>query len=338
MHDTVGIIYQLPAAENEDSSNTAASTSSTFPFDDSREGYQPPSRKRRRFNEITREMRPYYPQPATDMQMLLIDSFHDAIDVCKGATEIAINKDLLWIISLSRNNSIPMWFGFNCMILTDQSEIQKIDYLAPINNSPTSYTVVNEILLMAKEIAQKCQNEMIIVTYDLAIAKMAMQIQESDKPKFDNIFVDLGEFHMEIALFKAIGKFIDSNGLVEALVQTEVLVGGSMNSFLDSKHFNRCKRLNPLTSAVLQILHFEHYLSTTEISPEVLDDLVQNVSDSLSTENVSDVNERIELSDLLSLIVNDYKDYCKKILMDEHGKLHNITINIVSLSIYFYKF
>ena len=194
MHDTVGIIHQFPAAENEDSSNTAALTSSTFPFDDSREEYPIAN--------------------AYCMQMLTIDSFHDTIDVCKGATEIAINNDLLWIISLSRNISIPMWLGFNCMISTDQSEIQKIDYLSPKNNSPTSYFVVNETLRMAKEIAEKCQNEIIIVTYDLAIAKMAMQIHESDKPKFDNIFINLGAFHMEIALFKAIGKFIDSSGLV----------------------------------------------------------------------------------------------------------------------------
>ena len=34
-----------------------------------------------------------------------------------------------------------------------------------------------------------------------------------------------------------------------------------MNNFLDSKHFNRCKRLHPLTSAALKMLHLEQYLS-----------------------------------------------------------------------------
>lgn len=37
-----------------------------------------------------------------------------------------------------------------------------------------------------------------------------------------------------------------------------------MNSFLDSKHFNRCKRLHPLASGALQVLHFEKYLSAIE--------------------------------------------------------------------------
>lgn len=81
---------------------------------------------------------------------------------------------------------------------------------------------------------------------------------------------------MQIAFFKAIGKYIDSSGLDEALVQAEVLTGALMNSFLDSEHFNRCKRLHPLTSAALQILHFEQYSSTTEISPDILDEILQS--------------------------------------------------------------
>ncbi|KAG5887454.1 hypothetical protein JTB14_017310 [Gonioctena quinquepunctata] len=173
----------------------------------------------------------------------------------EGATEVATDKDLLWIMSLSKLDSVPMWLGYNCLISIDLSEKQKIEYLPPINSSPTSYAIVNETLVMANEIAEKCQQEQIIVTYDLAIAKMAMKIQEKEKPKFDKVFVNLGAFHMEMAFFKAIGKYIDGSGLVEILVQAEVLANGSMNSFLDSKHFNRCKRLHPLIACIK--LHFE---------------------------------------------------------------------------------
>ena len=43
----------------------------------------------------------------------------------------------------------------------------------------------------------------------MTIAKIAMQIQHEESPKFDNIFINLGAFHMEMALFNAIGKYID---------------------------------------------------------------------------------------------------------------------------------
>lgn len=150
---------------------------------------------------------------------------------------------------------------------------------------------------------------------------MAMQIQEQDKPKFDHIFVNLGAFHMQMAFFKAIGKYIDSCGLVDVLVQSEVLAGGSANSFLDSKHFNRCKRLHPLTASALQTLHFEQYLSTTNISLEMLDDLLKTLEENtLCNESTSNVHDAIELPDVLNRVVNGYKEFCKQILTGEKSK------------------
>lgn len=168
---------------------------------------------------------------------------------------------------------------------------------------------------MSSEIAEKCQQDHIIVTYDLAI--MAMQIQENEKPKFDNIFVNLGAFHMQIAFFKAVGKYVDSCGLVEALVQAEVLASGSMNSFLESKHFNRCKRLHPLTAAALQKLHFEKYFSTSNVSLEMLDDLLRTVIVNAPTFNL---NDPIELPDTLNRIINGYQEFSQQTLKGEKEK------------------
>ncbi|KAG5862641.1 hypothetical protein JTB14_004270 [Gonioctena quinquepunctata] len=304
MHDTVGIIYQFTSADNVDNLDTTTSSEPEV----NEEG---PLRKRRR------EIRPYYSKPKTNLQLLPVDSFTTVIDVCQGATEVATDKDLLWIMSLSKLDSVPMWLGYNCLISIDLSEKQKIKFLPPINSSPTSYAIVNETLVMANEIAEKCQQEQIIVTYDLAIAKMAMKIQEKEKPKFDKVFVNLGAFHMEMAFFKAIGKYIDGSGLVEILVRTEVLANGSMNSFLDSKHFNRCKRLHPLIAAALQVLHFEKYLSTTNMTPEMLTELLQTQMQNTTNENSRDINEVIELPDVLSRIMNGYKEFCRQTLMDE---------------------
>lgn len=65
-HDTVGIIYQFVAAQNEDSA---------VPFDGSREEHRPPSRKRRQINEITQELKSYHSKPKTSIEMLAVDSF-----------------------------------------------------------------------------------------------------------------------------------------------------------------------------------------------------------------------------------------------------------------------
>ena len=49
-------------------------------------------------------------------------------------------------------------------------------------------------------------------TYDLEIAKIALQIQCTEKPRFDNLFIHVGTFHVLMVFFKAVEKFIDNSG------------------------------------------------------------------------------------------------------------------------------
>lgn len=70
-----------------------------------------------------------------------------------------------------------MWVGFNSKLLTDNREKQKVFHLTPINQSPTDPSVAYETMRQSQLIAQECQQPEIVVTYDLAIAKIAMQIQ-----------------------------------------------------------------------------------------------------------------------------------------------------------------
>ena len=58
------------------------------------------------------------------------------------------------------------------------------------------------------------------------------------------------------------------------MVDSEVLVTGSLNGFLLGKHYNRCKRLHPLLSLAFQLLHFEKYIEA--IGP-IPDDLLEHL-------------------------------------------------------------
>ena len=73
--------------------------------------------------------------------------------------------------------------------------------MSPINQSSTSDAVVVETLHRA-QVAEEGGKEAISVTYDLAIAKKAMQIQSSEKTKYNNVFVNLGAFHIELAFLR----------------------------------------------------------------------------------------------------------------------------------------
>ena len=80
----------------------------------------------------------------------------------------------------------------------------------------------------SKKLAKECGQNYIEVTYDLAIAKIALQIQSTDKGKFDNLFIYLGSFHIMLVYFKAVGKFIDNCGLMNIMVNAELLANGSV--------------------------------------------------------------------------------------------------------------
>lgn len=313
LHDTVGIIYQFARTDSDISYEPQRTESNTTQVNEIIDESCP--RKRRKFDVIPRDLVPYFRKPSIEMKLLPVNTMLEYIDSCKENTEIAVNKDLIWAMSLSQIGEVPMWLGFNCQLTVDTSEVQKIDYLPPINASPTSYPVVNETLLFAQKVAEKCQQEQIIVTYDLQIAKMAMEIVEKERPKFDKIFVNLGAFHTQMALFRAIGKYIDGSGLVDVLVQSEVLASGSMNSFLDGKHFNRCKRLHPLTSISLQVLHFEEFLSTISFDPELLQQDLEYILNS-----TIGANEKIVPPANLQRVLDSYKNYCQTTLSGGHGK------------------
>ena len=167
----------------------------------------------------------------------------------------------------------------------------------------------------ALKIAEECRQENIIVTYDLAIAKMAMQIQLIEKPKFDALFINLGAFHIEMAFFKALGKYIDSSGIVDVLVQSEAIAEGSRNGFIDGKHFNRCKRLHPLLSAALQTLHIKEFLSEYEIDRDIF---LEDLKDILN--NPVENNQPIDVCPFLDIVINDYLNHAELTLSGVHGK------------------
>ena len=89
---------------------------------------------------------------------------------------------------------------------------QKVWYLPQINQSPTNHSVIAETLRRSLLIAEEAKKNSIVVTYALAIAKIAMQVQKEESPVYDNIFIAPGLFHIEMAYFKALGKIISESG------------------------------------------------------------------------------------------------------------------------------
>ena len=175
-------------------------------------------------------------------------------------------KDILWMTNFSVYSDVltPFWAGWNSKISPSNNYVQKVQYLPQINQSPTSLSVVAETMKRSLEVAKEAGRTSIAVTYDLAIAKLAMKIQFEERPFYDSLFIALGPFHIEMAFFSAIGKLVEESGGPHILNECDILAKGSIRSFNKGKNYKRCKRMHEILPLALQVLHFQSFLDSKE--------------------------------------------------------------------------
>ena len=193
LHDTVGIVYQ-DWIENPNSSLSA-------PLQEER--LHAPGRRRRTFESSPLQLEPYHKKPRMlNEAMLSLDDPRRANN--PPSLKEAKLMDLAWMASIALNlTGTPMWFGWNNLMAdSGPHSMQKVCYLPQINQSPTSTSVVLETMKMSQRIREECGKRYMLVTYDLAIAKIAFALQVEEKSRFEELFILLGGFHVELSLFK----------------------------------------------------------------------------------------------------------------------------------------
>ena len=107
--------------------------------------------------------------------------------------------DMSWMMSTVLFDNIPMWVGLNSLYLNDDLQKQNICYMKNISLPPTRLDVVLKTMQVSQDAARKSKEHYALVTYDLAIAIPAMAIQAQESPKFDNLFICFGAFHIQMA-------------------------------------------------------------------------------------------------------------------------------------------
>lgn len=149
-----------------------------------------------------------------------VSTFDDTLETyCKGTQKIsqlvgkkpivpinlknALTANNQWMLSHAFGiKHAKRWFAWFSEREIDTNPLQSIGYLPNINMSPTNDAVVQKTLKMSMDIADECQQDHIVVTYDLAIAAKAYKIQSDMSPKFDRVFINLGAFHTQLSYFK----------------------------------------------------------------------------------------------------------------------------------------
>ena len=126
---------------------------------------------------------------------------------------------------------------------------QVVCYMHNIRLPPTREDVVKETLKRSQAVAKECGDEYVIVTYDLVVAKIARQIQIQNSPKFDDCFIQFGQFHIILSLFSSIVKVLEGSSAAYLLSKAKIIAGGSIHKFLWGKSYSRCLRGNLLLAS-----------------------------------------------------------------------------------------
>ena len=82
---------------------------------------------------------------------------------------------------------------------------------------------MKETMRRSQVIAKECGEKYALVTYDLAVAKIAKQIQSTEAPLFENVFVMFGSFHTEMSFFGSIGRIIEDSDGPFVLTEAEIV-------------------------------------------------------------------------------------------------------------------
>lgn len=296
LHDTVGICYQNQPAGGATQEQVPPVVEKSQPAT-----VDKPNKRRRHLDAPERTILPYKRRPS--MSTFSFDVY-TAEQPANLDRVVMINR--IWMICCFLYQSTPMWRGWNSLVCNDPLPKQVIGYMENIELPPTRLDVVRETMTRSQRVATECGEKYTVVTYDLAIAKPALQIQAQESPQFDNVFVCFGTFHIYMAYFACLGYILESSGGPEILCGADVIASGSMRGFLAGKHFNRCKRIHPLYATALQILHFQQFLESEGGIPDDCKALLNTFSQSPSSESVSSLMESASVLRLLE----KYAHFC----------------------------
>lgn len=112
-------------------------------------------------------------------------------------------------------------------MVTDSLSQTVIAYVDQISKPPTRNDVVQEAMVCSLKVAEEMNQEYAVVTYDLAVALKAYSVQALQAPTFDKLFILLENFHLELALFGAVGTFLADPGVENILTVVGVHGRGS---------------------------------------------------------------------------------------------------------------
>ena len=136
-------------------------------------------------------------------------------------------------------------------------------------NAHSLAMIAHAISVISAAVKHLNPSQIPVFTVDQPLFALAKQIQWTVGGAYDedHVVVMLGGLHIEMAAFKALGKWVLGSGWTEALTNASVASSGVADSFLSASHITRTRRAHQVTAASLHIMMkkaYEEYSKSDE--------------------------------------------------------------------------
>ena len=243
--------------------------------------------KRSSFKPAYHELLPYIKSKNKDIPSPILDVDENS----NLLSELISNHhNKVWYLSRymhvfkqsEREQKIPSWKGFFHQVTSQNQNTRfTIGYLPSINDSPTKYEVVQEILLQCKTKAEALDLDVADPVLDHAIYSKALEVlfKEGNEDLKAFIHLRMGGFHASCVFLAVIGKrFGDLNDLI---IESRLLGQGTVEQVMKGKHYNNAMRVHYAVAEAItrkkiesfiewlkkakKIKHFDKFMSSQQI-------------------------------------------------------------------------
>lgn len=166
-------------------------------------------------------------------------------------------KELSWLLGrLSQQRpelqKIPGWSGFN-QLTTDkeQPEVTIVGPLPIVNAPAHEYETLWTVLRRCQAMTALRGGIYTVVTMDEGLYNKAKMLQWEKTEHLKNVVLVLGGFHTQMTFSKVIGQFLESSGISDIWVESEIFGETTAGNILRGKLWNRVIRAHKLTYEAL---------------------------------------------------------------------------------------
>ena len=173
-----------------------------------------------------------------------------------------------------------------------------------------------------------------VVAMVQAIYAKAIKISWKDQELFQDLVLRLGTFHTTGVLLAVIGQRFGAAGLRDIVIESKVIVEGSVEKTINRNHYNRAARFHKLMFEACMRLIWESFLnwmSQSEINDVAVNQALDRINKLINQEEVNEtLFESVWSDQAVADLFKSFQDFCQ-LLRESNGTLSRFWMSCMEL-------